>query len=173
MKQLCTVMLGMLLFSACAAAPQPVGDLTARKAAADQDLDAWHLAASRASEADYIDQGMTADGIFLGTDPDERWTRESFRAYVKPHFSKGKGWTLKSTRRWLSFNAAGDTAWFDEDLNSKELGPARGTGVMVWVWADGRWKVAQYNLSIPIPNEDFDAVKKVIAKRAKRRDHSR
>lgn len=40
------------------------------------------------------------------------------------------------------------------------LGPCRGTGVLV---LDGdRWKIAQYNLSVPIPNQVFDDVKKII-----------
>ena len=53
------------------------------------------------------------------------------------------------------------TAWFDEIAESKELGASRGTGVLML--ERGKWKVAQYNLSIPVPNEKFEAVRKIIA----------
>jgi hypothetical protein len=33
------------------------------------------------------------DGIFIGTDATERWTVAEFKAYAKPHFDKGRGWT--------------------------------------------------------------------------------
>jgi hypothetical protein len=38
------------------------------------------------------------------------------------------------------------------------MGPCRGSGVLVK--QDGAWKIAQYNLSVPIPNDlmkDFKA----------------
>jgi hypothetical protein len=62
-------------------------------------------------------------------------------------------------RREFSFT--GDVAWFDEDLDTPNLGPARGTGVLVKV-GSGAWKIAQYNLSVPIPNERFKDVKALI-----------
>jgi hypothetical protein len=37
----------------------------------------------------------------------------------------------------------------------------RGRGVLVRV--GDMWKIAQYNLSVPIPNDRFDAVKRLIA----------
>jgi hypothetical protein len=50
-------------------------------------------------------------------------------------------------------------------LHSPNLGPARGSGVLV---RDGTtWKIAQYNLSVPIPNAVFADVKKIIAAAAK------
>lgn len=123
-------------------------------------LDSWHQAASRADLNAYIDEGMSEGGVFLGTDATERWNRTAFRKYAEPHFSKKKGWTLQSTKRYVSLSKDGNTAWFDEDLQSKELGPCRGSGVLVK--QSGKWKIAQYNLSYPIPNEKFDAVKKLI-----------
>jgi hypothetical protein len=120
-------------------------------------LDDWHDAAAHADEARYF--GHFAEGaVFLGTDGKERWTLPQFRAYSHPHFEKGKAWTFRATRREITF--LGDTAWFDEDLDTPHLGPARGSGVLVREGA--AWKIAQYNLSIPIPNERFAAVRKAI-----------
>ncbi len=47
--------------------------------------------------------------------------------------------------------ATGQTAWFDEMLWNEKYGTCRGTGVLVLV--DGSWRISQYNLSIPMPND--------------------
>jgi hypothetical protein len=67
-----------------------------------------------------------------------------------PHFSQGRGWTYEPTERYISVSSDGDTAWFDERLDNAGLGDTRGSGVLVL--RDGGWKIAQYNLTIPIPN---------------------
>ena len=54
----------------------------------------------------------------------------------------------------------GDTAWFDEDLATDTLGPARGSGVMVL--REGRWLLEQYVLSITVPNERFRDVRELL-----------
>jgi ketosteroid isomerase-like protein len=126
-------------------------------------LDDWHDAAAHADEARYF--GHFAEGaVFLGTDGTERWTLPEFRAYAHPHFARGKAWAFRATRREVTFS--GDTAWFDEDLDTPHLGPARGTGVLVRD-ASGQWKIAQYNLSVPIPNERFEEVRAIIARGAR------
>jgi ketosteroid isomerase-like protein len=142
--------------------------LIARLAGGDADartgvgktLDAWHAAAARADEGAYF-AFFTPDAVFLGTDPTERWTRDEFRQWAHPRFATGKAWTMTSTRRWISLSADGKVAWFDEDVLSQGLGPVRGSGVLVRV--GDTWKIAQYNLSVPIPNDRFDAVKRLIA----------
>lgn len=122
-------------------------------------LDAWHDAAARADEDGYF--AHFAEGaVFLGTDATERWTVPQFRAYAHPHFAKGKAWTMRATRREITFR--GDVAWFDEDLDSAGLGAVRGSGVLVRDPRSGSWKIAQYNLSVPIPNDKFPAVKALI-----------
>ena len=122
-------------------------------------LDDWHQAAAKADVEKYFGH-FTKDAIFLGTDETERWTRDEFRKYAQPYFDKGKAWTFKATKRWVTFSKDGQTAWFDEVLDTPNLGPARGSGVLI---RDGeQWKVAQYNLSVPIPNEVFKEVKKMI-----------
>jgi hypothetical protein len=42
-------------------------------------------------------------------------------------------------------------AYFDEILESKSYGTSRGTGVLVKTRAG--WKIAQYALTFPIPND--------------------
>ena len=118
-------------------------------AAANQTLDAFHAAASRADIA-YFDL-FAADGIFIGTDVSERWSVPQFRAYAEPAFKAGKGWTYRARTRHVSVADCACVAWFDEVLDSQAYGTARGTGVLVA--QGGAWKISQYALTFPIPND--------------------
>lgn len=122
-------------------------------------LDEWHIAAGRADEEAYFG-AFAADGVFLGTDATERWTRDEFRKWAKPHFDKGTAWKFKAARRAIFLAPEGTVAWFDEDLSTEKLGPCRGSGVLLH--QNGNWKIAQYVLSVPVPNESFADVKKII-----------
>ncbi|MEI8258904.1 MAG: nuclear transport factor 2 family protein [Deltaproteobacteria bacterium] len=127
-------------------------------------LDDWHAAAARADEAAYFAH-FDPDGVFLGTDATERWSVEAFRAYAHPHFARGRAWAFHAVRRHVTLGGDGRTAWFDETLETGSLGPARGSGVLRR-GDDGVWRIAQYNLSITIPNERFDAVRRALAQPA-------
>ena len=122
-------------------------------------IDAWHAAAAAADEDKYFSY-FAPDAVFLGTDATERWTRDEFRKFAHPYFAKGKAWDFKSVARWITVAPDRKTAWFDEALATPNLGPCRGSGVLV-ATSDG-WKIAQYNLSIPIPNDLTDEFKKRI-----------
>ena len=112
-------------------------------------LDELHEAAPKADFEHYF--GVYADiAIFLGTDATERWTRSEFMEYAKPHFDRGRGWTYVLIERHVYVSEDGATAWFDERLDNSSLGETRGSGVLIR--SGGDWKVAQYNLTIPIPN---------------------
>jgi pimeloyl-ACP methyl ester carboxylesterase/ketosteroid isomerase-like protein len=113
-------------------------------------LDDFHLAASRADFNGYFDH-FAPDGVFYGTDATERWTVDMFRAYAGPKFAEGKGWTYIPSARHIFLSAAGDTAWFDEMVTNEKYFECRGTGVLVSI--GGTWKVSQYNLVIPVPND--------------------
>jgi len=122
-------------------------------------LDEWHLAAARADANAYFSL-MAPGAVFLGTDATERWTKDEFRIWAEPYFKKGKAWTFKAVKRHVSYSSDGNTAWFDEDLDTPNLGPARGSGVLV---KSGKtWRIVQYNLSVPIPNPLMKQVKKEI-----------
>jgi hypothetical protein len=125
-------------------------------------LDRFHQAASKADAAAYFDL-FAPEGVFIGTDAKERWTVEEFRKYALPHFSKGKGWTYVAKSRNVELAPGGEIAWFDEILDNKSYGVCRGSGVLRKV--DGRWKIAQYHLTIPVPNELADSVVKQIRKK--------
>jgi len=124
-------------------------------------LDGWHDAAAKADEARYFG-AMTPEFVFLGTDATERWDAASFREFAHPYFAKGTAWTFVPHDRHVMLSPRGDVAWFDEKLDSASYGDCRGTGV---VRRDGgAWKIAHYNLTIPIPNDLAKEVVKMIGK---------
>jgi len=118
----------------------------------DQIVDHWHLNASNANFEDYFEI-MTENFIFLGTAPGERWTKDEFANFCKPHFNKGKAWTFTSSNRNWVFSKNKKTAWFDEDIETWMQG-CRGSGIMVK--ERGKWKLAYYNLTVLIENEKID-----------------
>jgi hypothetical protein len=162
MKRIAGLALLMGSLSLAAAAQSTEGVFASGAVAAV--LDGFHAAAAAADEEKYF-AALAPDAVFLGTDATERWTREEFRKFAHPYFAKGKAWTYKPTARWISFAPDRTVAWFDELLDSPHMGACRGSGVLVRT-AEG-WKIEQYNLSIPIPNDLAEGVTKQIAEHSK------
>ncbi|MEE2888220.1 MAG: nuclear transport factor 2 family protein [Planctomycetota bacterium] len=110
-------------------------------------LDDFHDCASKADGPRYFDH-FAPQGVFLGTDASERWSQAEFRAWGGKYFERDSAWIYVPQRR--SFVIVGDLAWFDESLHSDSYGACRGTGALRKI--DGVWKIAQYHLSVPVPN---------------------
>ncbi|HKK44957.1 MAG TPA: nuclear transport factor 2 family protein [Balneolaceae bacterium] len=125
-------------------------------------LDDWHDAASKADFDRYFNHFASDSAVYMGTDATERWTVAEFKSWAKPYFDRGKAWDFTPVERHIYFADNGQTAWFDEALDTPNLGPARGTGVLVK--KQGDWKIAHYNLSIPIPNAIADTVVSQVKK---------
>lgn len=127
-------------------------------AAASAVLDGFHAAAARADEEAYF--GLLApNAVFIGTDATERWDKAAFRAFAHPYFAAGTGWTYTPRNRHVGFSRDGKVAWFDELLDNANYGECRGSGVLEK--GDGGWKIVQYNLSVPMPN---DIAKDLVAR---------
>lgn len=122
-------------------------------------LDSLHQQAASAEFNAYFSL-FSANATFIGTDVSEVWSIDQFKAYAKPHFMAGKGWTYLPISRNIYFSQDMNVAWFDEILNNKSLGVTRGTGVLVI--ENGQWKISQYHLTIPIPNAIADDVARQI-----------
>jgi hypothetical protein len=112
-------------------------------------LNSLHDAASKADGPRYFAL-FAPEAIFLGTDATERWTIDQFKAYAQPLFAKGRGWTYTCTFRDIVIRLP-DTATFDELLTNAKYGTCRGSGSLRRT--DAGWKITQYNLSVPIPND--------------------
>lgn len=126
----------------------------------DDVLNNWHADASAGRFESYFD-AMADDGVFLGTDATERWTKEEFMGYAREPFSDGNGWTYTPSDRFVAFDDDGDTAWVDELLTNEKYGTLRGTAVLRLVGDD--WKIAHYSLTFLVPNEKAADVVGVIA----------
>lgn len=115
-------------------------------------LDALHAAAARADGTAYFAL-FAADAVFIGTDASERWPLEAFRAYAMKRFDAGKGWSYVPRERHVALAAigCGCIAWFDELLDNAKYGTSRGAGVLIRTGQG--WKIEQYALTFPIPND--------------------
>lgn len=138
----------MLLISMAASAALRAQDVKS----IDSTLNELHRDASKADGRRYFAL-FSDDAIYIGTDAAERWTIKQFRAFAEPYFNKGTGWTYKPRSRHV---VIGDipcrcVAWFDELLDSESYGTSRGTGVLIK--KNGVWKISQYALTFPIPND--------------------
>lgn len=127
-----------------------------QKKAINTIMDDWHLAATEANFERYFMHFTGDSAIFMGTDATERWTVAEFKPWAKPYFDDGEAWDFTPVERHVYLSDNGQTAWFDESLDTPNLGPARGSGVLVK--QAETWKIAHYNLSIPIPNAIVDTV---------------
>jgi dienelactone hydrolase len=122
-------------------------------------LDEFHLAASKADGQRYF-ACLAPDAIFVGTDATERWDVAAFRRFCEPYFREGRGWTYVATERHVALAGDRRTAWFDERLANEKYGEVRGSGVLRL--DGGRWRIAQYVMSFPIPNEvSGDVVRRI------------
>lgn len=132
-------------------APGEAAD-TPEETAAAATLDALHRAASAADGGVYFDL-FTPDATYIGTDVTEHWSIAEFRSYAEPYFAQGKGWTYTPRSRSLTLAPLDCrcVVWFDEALDSASYGTSRGTGVLVR-GDDGKWRIALYALTFPIPN---------------------
>ncbi len=125
--------------------------------AINTNLEKWHKAAADADFDAYFNL-MTDDGVFIGTDAEENWQLEDFKAFSKPYFEAGKAWSFKTLERTIYLPKKSKIAWFDELLET-QMGICRGSGVMR---LDGKeWKVQHYVLSIAVPNENVSELTKI------------
>src|ERR1700728_4050806 len=148
----------LLWLAVPAAQADPADD--AKIAAISQTLDQLHAAASKADGKAYFDL-FAPDAVFIGTDASERWTMDQFRAYALPLFAQGKGWTYRPRLRHVTIARVpcSCVAWFDEILDSASYGTSRGTGMLTLT--PFGWKIEQYALTFPIPN---DLAKEITSK---------
>lgn len=113
-------------------------------------MDNWHKAAATA-DAEVFFGSMTNDGIYLGTDKTEKWTRDEMAEWAKEIFQRETAWAFTATARDVYFSEDGNTAWINEKLDTW-MGVCKGTAVLVQTKEAG-WKIALYDLSVTIDND--------------------
>lgn len=111
-------------------------------------INKWHKDVATAQLEAYFDF-MHESFYFLGTDPKERWSKAEFLKFCEPYFKKKETWHFIPNWRNVYFSEDGETAWFEESLDTW-MEECRGSGVLMKL--DGKWKIAHYNLSVLIEN---------------------
>lgn len=145
----------ILVLPACQSTPSRVPALDE----INNTLDAFHTAASEADEDTYFGL-LTDDAVFLGTDATERWTKPEFQEWAAQFFERDSAWTYESIERHVGLNSAQDTAWFDEVVRNENYGDLRGSGALILT--PNGWRITQYNLVFPVPNEIAGEVVEMI-----------
>ncbi|VXC74539.1 nuclear transport factor 2 family protein [Massilia sp. 9I] len=126
-------------------------------------VDEWHEDAANARMA-YFDK-MAKDGVYIGTDRTELWQRDDFKAWAKKYFERKSAWSFKATRRNVYASADKLLIWFDELLDTPNMGPCMASGV-IRKTAKG-FEIVHYQLSMAVPNEVAGQVTKLIAEHEK------
>lgn len=129
------------------------------RAPIDTLLDAWHQAAA-AADSDGFFSKMTKDGIYLGTDATERWLRDELKAWSRKAFDREVAWLFRPHDREVYFSKDGQTAWFEELLDTPHMGTCRGSGVLTLT--DEGWLIRHYDLALMVPNERMKDIQKVL-----------
>jgi hypothetical protein len=132
--------------------------VNAQNAEINQLLDSWHRSAAQADAKVFFD-AMTDSSIYIGTDASERWTKAEFYTFAKPYFDRKQAWDFKPYDRIIMATTDGEVAWFSELLTTW-MGVCRGSGIVVQT--PNGWRIAQYHLSVTVPNEIIGDFLKLI-----------
>jgi hypothetical protein len=136
-----------LLFTSAVQAAQPDPALVKQVNAF---VDGWHDDAAHARMV-YFDK-MAPDGVYIGTDRSELWQREAFRAWGRKYFEgKKAAWVFHATRRNVHVSDDGKLVWFDELLDTENMGHCMASGVLRKT--AGGFEILHYQLSVAVPNE--------------------
>ncbi|MBQ5947004.1 nuclear transport factor 2 family protein [Massilia sp. ST3] len=127
-------------------------------------VDEWHEDAANARMA-YFDK-MAKEGVYIGTDRTELWKRDEFKAWARKYFERKSAWSFKATRRNVYASADGSIIWFDELLDTPNMGPCMASGVIRKT--KNGFEILHYQLSMAVPNEVNGQVRKLIDESAKK-----
>ncbi len=146
-----------LLLASLAVHAQDAVKQDALKARVNAFVDEWHDDAAHARLA-YFDK-MAQDGVYIGTDKTELWTREQFKVWAKKYFERKSAWAFKAIKRNVYMTADAKTIWFDELLDT-QMGVCQASGVIEHTGKG--FAIKHYQLSMAVPNEVGAAVTKLI-----------
>lgn len=127
-------------------------------------VDEWHDDAAHARMA-YFDK-IAPDGVYIGTDRTELWKRDAFKTWARKYFDRKSAWSFKATRRNVYASADKSLIWFDELLDTPNMGPCMASGVIRRT--DKGFEIVHYQLSMAVPNEVAGQVTRLIAEHEKK-----
>ncbi len=148
------IILVFILFSSCSPNKTNKKEVTKH---IDSILNTWHKDAKNANFNAFFNR-IHHDGIYIGTDASEIWSKQEFASYAKPYFDDKKTWNFTALKRNIHFSKDYNTIWFDEILDTW-MGTCRGSGILEK--ENKNWLIKHYVLSTTIPNDAMDSVIKV------------
>jgi hypothetical protein len=151
-----------LLLSIAAASAVAQSDAEFRKQV-NAFVDRWHDDAAN-TRPDYFDK-IAPQGVYIGTDKSEVWTRDQFKAWAKPYWDKKKAWSFTAQKRNVYFSPDKKYVWFDEQLNT-QMGTCQASGVLRNTGKG--FLIEHYQLSLAVPNGLLDSITGMIAKQQKK-----
>jgi SnoaL-like domain len=137
-----------LLFAALPAYAQNADADTEFRNKVSAFIDEWHDDAAH-SRPSYFDK-MAKDGVYIGTDKSERWTRDDFKHWAKRYFDRPSAWTFHPIKRNIAYTEDKSVIWFDEQLGT-QMGVCQASGI-IRNTKDGL-RIEHYQLSLAVPNE--------------------
>jgi hypothetical protein len=154
--------LALLLSMPAAAAEPPAITAVAPDAAfvrqVNAFVDGWHDDAAHTRPA-YFDK-IAPQGIYIGTDKSEIWTRDQFKAWARPFWERKKAWAFTAQKRNVYYSPDRRYVWLDEQLTT-QMGTCQASGVLRNT-GDG-FLVEHYQLSMAVPNALNAGIAKAIA----------
>lgn len=126
-------------------------------------VDEWHADAAGARSA-FFDK-LAPEGIYIGTDRSERWTRDELREWSRKYFARPSAWAFTPLVRHVTLGPERRVVWFDEQLASG-MGTLQSTGVLR-AKGDG-FEIVHYQLSLAVPNEVQPKVSETISAHRRR-----
>jgi len=121
-------------------------------------VDGWHDDAAH-TRPSYFDK-IAPQGVYIGTDKSEIWTRDQFKAWARPFWERGKAWTFTAQKRNVYHSPDRAYVWFDEQLNT-QMGTCQASGVLRNTGKG--FLVEHYQLSLAVPNALNAGFAKAIA----------
>ncbi|UGQ46793.1 nuclear transport factor 2 family protein [Massilia endophytica] len=121
-------------------------------------VDRWHDDAAN-TRPEYFDK-IAPQGIYIGTDKTEVWTRDEFKAWAKRFWDRKKAWSFTAQKRNVYFSPDKKYVWFDEQLNT-QMGTCQASGVLLNT--GNGFLIEHYQLSLAVPNSALGSVTKLIA----------
>jgi hypothetical protein len=119
-----------------------LGALPARGESPETVLDNLLRARAVSDPAAFLGQ-LAPDAVVLGMHGSGALSGPALQDSIATLFADGAAAGYRRVHRDIRYSAAGDTAWFNESLESPAGGRAWGSGVLVRTGAG--WKVAQYS----------------------------
>jgi len=156
MKKLIATLL--LCAAACGASAQTPDADAAFRQQVNAFVDRWHDDAAN-TRPDYWDK-FAPEGVFIGTDKSEIWTRDEFKAWAKRFWDRKKAWSFTAQKRNVYFSPDKKYVWWDEQLNT-QFGTAQASGVLHNTGHG--FLIDHYQLSLAVPNPLMDSFTKAIS----------